>query len=121
MKTKLQILEETYNFYKNNPDQRAIGKNSLGLVECMYLTFDGRKCAVGRCQIEPNLFFTRRVDDIWPTSEKLDETLKPEYRGHDIDFWTDLQSFHDFDSNWDENGISSLGETQYQTLVKRHS
>lgn len=115
MKTKLQILEETYNYY-SNPSNRATDGNG----NCFYHTKDGRQCAIGRCLINPksmaNCSLTvKGFDDSTIT---LERRLKKEYRGHSKYFWKDLQQWHDFNTYFTETGVSTSGEVEYKRLLK---
>jgi hypothetical protein len=120
-KTKIEILKETYDYYTSDVSRR--GLNSSG--GCYYrIIVDGitKMCAVGRCFNENANFqcgagihsYAKGVND-------LDEDFKEEYRGHDISFWVDLQSFHDSESNWDIDKISTEGERHYNLLVEKYT
>ena len=124
MKTKLEILEETYEYY-SDPTKRGISERGY----CVYLTSDNKMCAVGRCLLEPsktlieddcfdddiNLYISDRMPE-------LDEQLKPEYRGHTGSmFWKNLQEWHDNYKHFTPNGISDEGERVFETLIKRYS
>jgi hypothetical protein len=39
----------------------------------------------------------------------LDCNLKPQYRGHDVHFWEDLQLLHDKNDNWDGRKLTTNG------------
>lgn len=114
--TKLEILEETANFY--NSYNRGYNKYSYG---CEYLTSDGRTCAVGRCLIDPKVFMKEYIGSIDNdyAKEILEDNLKEEYRGHSNSFWLDLQMFHDNPCFWDENGMTENGITYYNNLKKK--
>lgn len=118
MKTKLQILQETADFYGQNPSKR--GKSSIDGF-CEYLTAEGNRCAVGRCsklnkklQSISGLF----SDVLQIMTDK--QFFKPEYQGHDPDFWRDLQIFHDGDSFWTKKGLSAKGRRKLQSLKKKY-
>lgn len=112
MKTKLEIIDETVAYYTEDVNRRAIS----GII-CEYLTEDGRMCAVGRCMIAPKQEFKGVCSNIYTyengeaetIEEPLDNLLKKEYRGHNIDFWKDLQLLHDCNTNWNNYGLSSTG------------
>lgn len=105
-KTVREIVEETAAFYTS--ENRAVRAGGLyGDATCQYLTEDRRMCAVGRCLIDPSKINNYPVDDI----NQLEELLKPEYRGHPIDFWGNLQSFHDTPANWNDEGLSTEGKS----------
>ena len=118
MKTTTEIIEETASFYtsKNRGYNTAKG--------CMYRTFDGKKCAVGRCILDEKLdmFAPLRgsilhVAAALPDKEPLDNFLKPEYRGHSLKFWYNIQNLHDMEDNWDSNGITPEGIEYKEQLL----
>jgi hypothetical protein len=112
-KTKLEIIDETVKFYSKNTERRA-KKNGL----CSYLNEDGNKCAVGRCAKNPgelsNGPFNEVIEDL--TDEEI---FLPRYRGHDKEFWNDLQSLHDSDGYWDYNSLSKCGERRVGNLKNK--
>ena len=118
-KTKLQILKETYEYY-SDPSKRAIFASG-----CYYEAPDGKKCAVGRCLINPKkleyLGGGTINDVIRHNAIVLNLRLKPEYRGHEVQFWSSLQAWHDSDLNFAGDRISEEGEAVYQKLVKIYS
>jgi hypothetical protein len=129
MKSKLQIIEETVQVY-SNPANRAV---KLRSGACYYHSLkNDKRCAVGRC-FQPDVkirhtytdtpeceyeqcYFAELVDEI----ANLEELLKPEYRGHELAFWMDLQKFHDDASNFTDCGLSIRGELFIQTLKEKY-
>lgn len=116
MKTKLQILQETADYYSADPSRRAITDGF-----CDYIADNGNKCAVGRCSR-----FSKKLFDIAGTANEVLETysdkqfFKPEYQGHSIEFWRELQLFHDNDYLWTKTGLSSKGRRRLQALKKKY-
>ena len=108
MKTKTEIIDETVAYYSEDPPGRR-GVSLYGF--CVFLTSDGKMCAVGRCMIAPEVNGVI-VDD----RERLDNRLKPEYRGHDKEFWRSLQIFHDDFWSWNEEGLTKDGFTNLERL-----
>lgn len=45
--------------------------------------------------------------------------LKPEYRGHPIEFYNDIQSFHDYKHFWTDTGLSESGKREVINLKER--
>ena len=43
--------------------------------------------------------------------------LKPEYRGHPMDFWNQLQALHDREEYWAEKGLSDRGIAQRDYII----
>lgn len=114
-KTAREILEETAAFYTS--ENRAVvkgGHGNHGSVSCHYLTNDGKMCAVGRCLIDPSEITNEPVIDI----PQLEDRLKSEYRGHPIDFWSDLQDLHDSPNNWNREGLSTQGEDERDLILR---
>ena len=107
MKSKKEIIEETVAYIQANG--RAV-ELYVGTTRttCKYLTKDNKMCAVGRCLIDPESAPTGTVVRFFP---RLDSLLKPEYRGHPLVFWTDLQRLHDTTAHWDVcDGETRLSE-----------
>lgn len=114
-KTKREIIDETAAFY--NTSNRAVSDTGL----CRYNTDDGRQCAVGRCVKD-----AKKLDQ--QVAEFTDSSVtyawrfvdfKDEYAGHCQDFWRDLQRLHDSDGNWDESGLTGVGQSQVSALHDR--
>lgn len=133
--TKLEILEETFNYYTEDPiGRRGVDKGN----NCVNITLDGKMCAFGRCMINPdgyiggsceiinyNLNILKNKDNniLYKTEYLLDTILKEEYRGHDVLFWQQIQNWHDLRKNWDldENTISNKGLDWYNELKKQYN
>lgn len=109
MKTKLEIIDETINYY-SNPNNRGITGNM-----CKYLTDNGKMCAVGRCMAKPHTSYLGAASRILirdGTQElklELEPLLKEEYRGHSVKFWNDLQHLHDRAQHFTYTGFSHKG------------
>jgi hypothetical protein len=118
-KTKQEIINETVEYYKD------ASKRGYDEVEetCMYLTEGGNMCAVGRCLIpgsKMEMEVTNHVnrgeylamEDCKTSVMKilnLEEILKPEYRGHSIEFWTRLQNLHDSHEFYTDGTMNEKG------------
>lgn len=121
--TKLEILNETIAFY--NAD---VKKRSKLVGDCVYNGENGKHCAVGRCMLPE---FTQQGDKLEGNhlgiqtlysrnkKESLDEMLQEQYRGHEVEFWVDLQHLHDTDAFWDNAGLNALGEERTSEICKR--
>ena len=123
MKTKLEIIKETAEFYNLSNRSFVPEKNNPNDGNCVYLTSDGKMCAVGRCMINPSQYLNKieiNVETLdQSTKGGLDTLLKEEYRGNGIGFWTDLQRLHDSSLYWTETGLSKSGQQYYDRLVER--
>lgn len=120
MKTKLDIIKETFDYYNTDPSRRAKING-----RCAYLNSDGNMCAFGRCEISPPMnenngsdAVGNRFDD---DEEAMNAALKEEYRGHSIKFWEELQSIHDSDYYWLTDKASEAGLSLYKSLVANYS
>jgi hypothetical protein len=104
MKTKEQIMTETFEFY-SDPSNRAVRSNG----GCFYLDIEtGKKCAVGRC-LDPNAFLEKLDQGVQGCWFTILELLTPEYQVHDIDFWIFLQTWHDEQINFDKDKLTIYG------------
>lgn len=133
-KIKVEIIEEIASFY-NSTNRGYFDGN------CAYNTHDGRKCAVGRCMTDEGIEKFGNCSggvkslaasaseentgkylfsDSDSANEHLDSLLKEEYRGHEIFFWDDLQSFHDAAHNWNEDGLTEDGKRVKQALIEKY-
>lgn len=111
--TKLEIIEETADYYSKNP--RSIKKGN-----CVYNGPKGSHCAVGRCLLSSVKKKGRELDgndsDINSLTFKqssitsLDDLLSQKYRGHEIGFWQCLQDFHDMNYNWNGMELTQHGK-----------
>lgn len=112
MKTKLEIIDETVDFYSEDVNRRAVRDGG----NCEYLTDDGKMCAVGRCFTKEGLL--RYKDELGGFNKYMMHHLKEEYRIEDDQFWSDLQYLHDMNRHWDENGLNENGK-EYLCRIKR--
>jgi hypothetical protein len=85
-------------------------------------------CAVGRCLEESafeNEFFksNQSIEDLFDCDMSIDDFLKPQYQGHELDFWKGLQQLHDDANNWTEGegvgkNLSVWGVENKKKLLK---
>ena len=129
-KTKLEIIEETVVAYAS-PANRARENG-----ECVYKTSDDKKCAVGRC-FNDTILSTRGLygsilklrktplnspyNDIYYSEEQIQSFFKPEYRGHNLQFWRHLQFLHDYNSNFTLTGFSHVGLDKIEWLKQKYN
>jgi len=120
VKRKTDVIRETAEFY--NLNNRGVDGNG----HYHYLT-DDKKCGVGRCMTDEAL---QRSLEGWPSigsfvqwqigSESYLKIFKPQYKIDDIQFWEDIQGFHDVDDYWNETGLSAEGKKKYQRLLDKY-
>ena len=122
MKTKIEIIQETVNYYSTDPSRRATEIRNDRL-SCVYQTKDGRNCALGRYLINPldeglrnyaanSLFFEDNPESFY--------ILKPEARIEDRYFWIDVQDLHDESKYWTETGLSEDGKLYVTRLLEKY-
>lgn len=130
--TALEIIDETAEYYKADTSRRGKKEKS----GCTYYTIKGDHiimCAVGRCMTEKyrEVYMDNGdaadtikpvIDSEYPadTHGGIDFALQPQYHGQIINFWMDLQDFHDTDSNWDDNGLTISGNFKLGFLKEKY-
>lgn len=113
-KSKLQIINETVAHY--NSENR--GTDQYGY--CEYFSEEtGNACAVGRCMKNPKKTEYEGNFDYLVEGGFKQTGLKPEYRGHCAEFWGDLQSLHDDESNWTQKGLAARAKKKVESLKKK--
>ena len=91
----IEVLEETVKFYTDNPSRRAVFHHN-----CMYLSPDGKRCAVGRL-IPPDYDNIIKncsdldVYNLFYKHEQIEEAI-----GLPVGFLHDLQRIHDSSKYW---------------------
>lgn len=127
--TKLEIINETVEFYSADPKRRSFFIDEEDKQKCLYNGKNGEHCAVGRCledkyhemgqDLPKNSFMLR---DLFMGNDvnSLDEMLKEKYRGHERMFWSDLQKLHDNPNNWTKTGISQIGQFYVDILINQY-
>lgn len=127
VKTKPEILQETLEFYSQDPARRAYNEGV-----CYYLKIDEdgikRRCSVGRClskEAKYNGGINRHPNGVKDLAtnfgeNNIDNLLAPEYHGHDVDFWASLQDLHDLTFNWTATGLSEEGVKSVEHVCDQH-
>lgn len=106
--TKFEIIDETVEFYKNNP--RSLDEFNIHGIKtgnCVYLSNEGNKCGFSRCCTDEGVKILHEkfdINDGTGVQEDFLQFLKPEYQGHNLDFWKDIQSIHDSGGGWEKSG-----------------
>lgn len=120
MKT-IDIIKEIATHYIH-----ALGQNrgvNKEIKSCQYLTKDGNRCAVGYCindkyinKLETNALDVTELHTYF-SLDTLDDILKERFKEQDIQFWIDLQLWHDSPANWHDEYITLLCKTQLVNLI----
>jgi hypothetical protein len=122
--TKADILLEMLEDYIHDP---AATRATAG-AKCVYETADGRRCGLGRSMInpgDPRLILNKETGatcGAWSIAavldlKELDEALKPQYRGHHLEFWEYVQNLHDSPPYWNRYGLTDAGKTALTELI----
>jgi len=125
MKSKKEIIQETIDVIQ------FWGRATDDVNQCVYRVEneDHPGCAIGK-YILPNKyqekFESKNASSIRNDHFGFDDLLIPEYRGHNIMFWDDLQDLHDHFEHWDilpgDNGcrLSDAGIKTLKKLMKTY-
>ena len=110
MKTKAEILELVASTYNLNNRSKKMNIN-----ECFY-SKDGRTCAFGMLCVDPSELVEGKKAH-WNINNLGMDIIKPEFRGHENDFYDEIQTLHDGDEFWNENGLSASGERRKDEIL----
>tara|TARA_R110000822_G_C14954061_1_gene455347 strand:- start:75 stop:461 length:387 start_codon:yes stop_codon:yes gene_type:complete len=114
-----EIINETVDFYAQDPDARR----SMDGNDCLFQNSEGARCAMGRCMTEKGIkdVLSEDKNQAYSTDLKnpLDYYLRKRYRGKPLDLWDDLQDLHDTPDNWDEKGLTEHGRVAVAWLLDR--
>ena len=124
MKTKPEILRETVEHYKTHPRSLAPALDRNSLCACLYAGPNGALCAFSRVVMREHRHFlveAKSAQDQFFLGAIADEHLLPAYRGHDPEFWTDVQTIHDDESYWQGQEFTRCGEERLAELLTRYS
>lgn len=121
--TKIEIINETVEFYSKNPQLRSVDEKN----KCSYNSGDGRHCAVGRCLLKgyqkQGVKLIGNICNLESFVDKheksLDSMLQARYRGNDESFWMSLQNLHDTHANWSDNGLTDMGQGEVNRLTQK--
>jgi hypothetical protein len=125
--TQEQIVRETVAFYTSKNRAAVETECELNVcisTQCLYLTDEGKMCAVGRCMTKKGLervlvsHAKASAHDLDDAFDGIDKLLKKKYHGQNISFWANLQRLHDNKNWWDENGITENGKVEVHYLFK---
>lgn len=124
MKSRLDIIKETVEYYSENTSRRGFNKEE-GV--CVYYNKDtGCKCAVGRYLKDSYLDdlgdflgeYDVMISEGWNPTKFFDRRKVSEEIALDEGFWNDLQRFHDNSRNFNITEGSGLTLNGYQAVKK---
>lgn len=113
-KTTHQIIDETVEYYKNNP------RSKDGDGNCVYNGPNGEKCAFSRLAKPDFDFKYFEGENCAAILNKAfqEDILLPEYCGHPNGFYADLQALHDRDYYWSNNNLTKEGIEFVENMKK---
>lgn len=129
----LEIIDKLTKIYIKSPKKRATGevKLSNGTIHkySAYRIIDGEKekrCIVGLClRTGEWLEFEGNIQDIFKhicneNAKKFNLLFLPKYKGHSVDFWMDIQKFHDEEEFWDKKSLTESGKEYLNKLREKY-
>lgn len=123
--SKLEILTNLVSFYSEDPYNRRCQDDAGNAV---YNGRNGKHCAIGQCLLDEYRNKGRGLhgnsgtfDELmaYQNQTNLDEMLDEEYRGHEIEFWEQVQHLHDRDFHWTETGLSEDGHNKIKQIKEQ--
>jgi hypothetical protein len=124
-KTKLEIINETVEYYSQDPENRRAKYDG----HCVYQTSDHKMCAFGRVMQNPEKYINRislSIIDIIKNFNSRSFIINPpivkeEYAGHNRAFWGIIQNLHDNNWYWDKDKLSAIGEEEVKRIKSFYS
>jgi hypothetical protein len=122
----LEVLEDTVEYYSEDVSRRGVARSNGDFENCVFLTQDGKKCAVGR-------YLNKKDLEKISYSGNLDGGIINFYNEYDKcelstrivkrlpkNFWKDLQNLHDKRSNWrNPSGLSVVGKSHVESMKNK--
>lgn len=130
--TNFEIIKESVLYYSEDITRRGIVSTPLGKQGVYFDKTLNVMCIVGRCinpnKIDPSLL-TGDVGEFIEISIKqgisspdvrLEDILKEQYKGHDVEFWDNLQSLHDLHMYWEpKTGLTPSGIEYLKHILEK--
>lgn len=115
--TKIEIIDYVVDYFKENPRAKD-GMN------CLYLTKTGLRCGHSICLEDDfikDTFIAKSTNAEILIGNHGDDIHKPEFRGHDTDFWMNIQRIHDNNYFWRDNELTDDGNQFIKELKQGYS
>lgn len=117
-KRQRDFLSETVNHFNNKNRSVIYGKH--GDKKCLYVPIEGKSdgCAIGRHIADKKL--CEKLDIEGEIGDSNAFCMLPDnLQELGEDFLSEVQTLHDTDINWNDNGISTLGQYQADSIKIR--
>jgi hypothetical protein len=125
MKTYIDVINETVEFYVADPvNRRSLSNDPDDEIHsngCLYNGPDGKQCAFARCanRIDKKyeglsaykILDAEGINILKDEKQHLDNTY----------FWEELQNLHDNDFYWNESGLSTDGQEYVKELLEKYN
>lgn len=117
MKTPIELITKTRDFYSADPSRRAMNNDH----DCLYFDPVTRnRCAVGRC-MNPGVWTSRIADfDSLLRDFPFETLIHHEYHNIPVSLFIQLQHWHDKADNFTATGLTELGEATINKLLSEY-
>ena len=113
-----EYLDAKVAYYLEDVKRRAVDNTG----SCLYLTKDGRKCAIGLDMIETHPSYNNAIEcgNVNDLLEKYPNILPQEVKDLGVEFLRCVQILHDSMYNWNNYGLSYNGFSNYNSIVNNY-
>lgn len=121
--TKLEIIDQAIEHIKQQGRAfKPVEIEGKVINRCVYYTAEGLRC-VHSIFVEDDIAKGAKGSAVSVINEHGDKCHKPEFRGHSVEFWQNLQYIHDDADNWKEDNkmLSEIGEKRLHFLKEKYS
>jgi hypothetical protein len=109
---QLKILEDTFSYYTENVSRRTFSIDKNGWETCLYFDSNtNNMCAIGRYLGD---MYIPEMEN--KAVEEIFNILPDELQSLGSRFLRSIQTFHDEDSYWCDNGITNTGLAYYKRV-----
>lgn len=119
--TKIEIIDYVVDYFQKNP--RAKEKDRE-FPRCVYLTKTGLRCAHSIC-LEDEFLKDKEIKELGSAYSVInkygDDIHKPQFRGHESEFWSEIQILHDDNRFWRDSGLTDDGKEFVKELKEKYS
>lgn len=113
-KTKLEIIESVLERVRLRGRCTIEGTNELIVDTPLYIGENNMRCAVGMFldedKFDPEMEHVSVCEIPSAFDIEIDDILREDYHGHELEFWERLQVLHDAPSNWINTADTPSGE-----------
>ncbi len=121
-----KVAKETFDYYNEDPERRGFDYSQNN---CMYFVKETKEmCAVGRCMYKNLLPLTRGlilgVQGMYTQMksdkvQEFDDLFTKKYKGFPMEFWVDLQNWHDSTNHFTDCKCTIKGKDRMDYIINR--